>query len=487
MDGQATPATDRAGNLARWIAFIHLPGAGLARRQEMLAQFGSIDAIFDSSPGLLKKYLSGNPDALAALRDGPDLAALEPALAWLAEPGHHLVTFTDPDYPPLLRQIPDPPLALYVLGDRACLSTPQLAVVGSRNPTPGGRENARAFARALAEAGLTITSGLALGIDGEAHRGALEADGRTIAVTGTGLDRVYPATHRALAHEIAARGALVSEFAIGSPPRAEHFPVRNRIISGLSLGTLVVEAAERSGSLISARLAGEQGREVFAIPGSIQSPLSRGCHRLIRQGAKLVETAQDILEELSALAGFQAAAAPVTAASAPPLDEAADATSLSRGPRLDPIGEAADATSLSRGPRLDPIGEAADATNQTKGRTSEASRASESSRGPRTRVPGVPPVTPPIDEAADATSLSRGPRTRVPDVPPVTPPIGDDARRVLEAFGHDSAGVDQLVTRSGLTADAVSSILLQLELAALVAPCGGGRYQPITRSQGSGE
>ncbi len=387
MGGEATSASTRTESLARWIAFIHLPGVGLRRRQEMLEQFGSIEAVFDASRGLLEKYLSGAPQAVRAIADGPDSAGVEATLAWLAEPGHHLLTLLDRDYPPLLRQIPDPPLALYVLGDRACLSSPQLAVVGSRNPTPGGRENARAFARALAGAGLTITSGLALGIDGEAHRGALDAGGYTIAVTGTGLDRVYPPAHRELAHEIAGRGALVSEFALGSPPKAEHFPVRNRIISGLSFGTLTVEAAERSGSLITARLAGEQGREVFAIPGSIHSPLARGCHRLIRQGAKLVETAQDILEELAALASFTAIAA------------------------------------------------AGGASGET-----------------------------PRPAPADA-----------------------ETQKVLAAFGHDAADVDQLVTRSGLTADVVSSILLRLELAALVAPCGGGRYQPITRSQGPGE
>ena len=387
MGGEATSASTRTESLARWIAFIHLPGVGLRRRQEMLEQFGSIEAVFDASRGLLEKYLSGAPQAVRAIADGPDSAAVEATLAWLAEPGHHLLTLLDRDYPPLLRQIPDPPLALYVLGDRACLSSPQLAVVGSRNPTPGGRENARAFARALAGAGLTITSGLALGIDGEAHRGALDAGGYTIAVTGTGLDRVYPPAHRELAHEIAGRGALVSEFALGSPPKAEHFPVRNRIISGLSFGTLTVEAAERSGSLITARLAGEQGREVFAIPGSIHSPLARGCHRLIRQGAKLVETAQDILEELAALASFTAIAA------------------------------------------------AGGASGET-----------------------------PRPAPADA-----------------------ETQKVLAAFGHDAADVDQLVTRSGLTADVVSSILLRLELAALVAPCGGGRYQPITRRQGAGE
>jgi len=196
---------------------------------------------------------------------------------------------------------------LFVRGDAALLGAPQLAVVGSRNPSHGGCDNARAFSGQLTAAGLVVTSGLALGIDACAHAAALDSGGRTIAVAATGLDRVYPSAHRELAHRIAAQGALVSEFALGTPPRREHFPRRNRLISGLSLGVLVVEAALRSGSLITARLAAEQGREVFAIPGSIHSPLARGCHALIRQGAKLVENAPDILEELGALAGFIAA------------------------------------------------------------------------------------------------------------------------------------------------------------------------------------
>ena len=218
------------------------------------------------------------------------------------QPDRHLITLDDPRYPALLRDIPDPPLALFVHGDPECLVTPQLAVVGSRNPTPGGRENAFEFARYLVGAGLTITSGLAAGIDGAAHRGALAGGGRTVAVVGTGLDRVYPAEHLELAHTITAQGALVSEFALGSRPTPGHFPKRNRLISGLSLGTLVVEATPHSGSLITAKLAGEQGRETFAIPGSIHNPQARGCHALIRQGAKLVETAADILEELGQLA-----------------------------------------------------------------------------------------------------------------------------------------------------------------------------------------
>lgn len=237
-------------------------------------------------------------DYLAA----PDWTQIERGLAWLERPDNHLISLSDPDYPPLLREIDHPPPLLFVHGDPASLRAPQIAIVGARNPSLGGRDTARQFAAHLAGSGIVITSGLALGVDAEAHRGALAAPGRTIAVMGTGLDRIYPARHRELAHAIAEGGALVSEFPLGTPALAGHFPRRNRIISGLSLGTLVVEAALQSGSLITARLAVEQGREVFAIPGSIHNPLARGCHALIRQGAKLVETAADILEELGSLA-----------------------------------------------------------------------------------------------------------------------------------------------------------------------------------------
>jgi DNA processing protein len=245
---------------------------------------------------------------VAALVD-PDPHGLAADERWLAGAGRRLVTWGSPDYPPLLAGIADAPLVLFVEGDVAALSLPQLAVVGSRNPTALGRDTAAQFARHVAAAGLAITSGLALGIDAAGHRGALQAGGRTVAVLGCGLDRIYPPEHAGLAREIVARGgALVSDLPCGVGPLRHHFPRRNRIISGLSVGTLVVEAALQSGSLITARLAAEQGREVFAIPGSIHNPRSRGCHRLIRQGAKLVETADDIFDELGPLlAGLRAA------------------------------------------------------------------------------------------------------------------------------------------------------------------------------------
>jgi DNA processing protein len=238
------------------------------------------------------------PRALARLRAPVDAQRDARLRAWLADPLHEVIAWDDPDYPRALLALADPPVALFYVGRRDLLNRPALAIVGSRNATPAGRENARAFARTLGDAGLTIVSGLALGIDGAAHEGALDSEGGTLAVIGSGPDRVYPARHRALAHAIAARGGMLSEFPPGTPPLPGNFPRRNRLISGMSRGVLVVEATLSSGSLITARVAGDQGREVFAIPGSIHSPFSRGCHQLIRDGAKLVETARDVLEEL---------------------------------------------------------------------------------------------------------------------------------------------------------------------------------------------
>ncbi|MFQ6021449.1 MAG: DNA-processing protein DprA [Acidiferrobacterales bacterium] len=285
-----------------WLALHRVPGLGVQAVETLVDGLGSVDAIFSAPRSRLQPLLGGATPTVEAILAGPDPKLLEQDLAWVQSADHHLLTFHDPQYPQLLREIAQPPLLLFVVGDRALLQTPQLAIVGSRNPTPAGLENTTAFAGALAQAGLTITSGLALGIDSAAHRGALDAGGRTVAVLGTGVEQVYPARNAALARRIREQGVLVSEFPLGTPPKSVNFPRRNRIISGLSLGTLVVEAAAESGSLITARFAGEQGREVFAVPGSIHSPLARGCHALIRQGAKLVETAQDVLEELGALA-----------------------------------------------------------------------------------------------------------------------------------------------------------------------------------------
>ena len=292
--------------LQAWLRLTLTPGIGNGAARKLLAAFGSAEAIFEQSSATLQTLGSGK--LAGALRTEPGNLAgqLQTTLDWLQGAGdRHIATLGDAAYPAALLDIEDPPLMLYMLGTLAgdtdiaikTIST-SLAIVGSRNPTPQGESNARQFAKAFGGAGICVVSGLALGIDGAAHDGALLGGGSTIAVVGTGLDRVYPKQHLALAHRIASCGMMISEFPLGTPPLTGNFPKRNRIISGLSRATLVVEAALQSGSLITARLAAEQGKDVFAIPGSIHSPQSRGCHALIKQGAKLVEVAQDVLEEL---------------------------------------------------------------------------------------------------------------------------------------------------------------------------------------------
>lgn len=310
-------------------------------------------------------------------------------LAWLQQPDCHLLPITDQAYPPQLKEISDPPLALFCRGNPQLLWLPQLAVVGTRQPTAGGRRHAAAFAAAIAGEGLVITSGLALGVDGQAHAAALKASGVTVAVAATGLDRIYPARHRELGQAIARSGVLVSEFPPGWEPRRRSFPQRNRIISGLSLAVLVIEASVQSGSLITARLAGEQGRDVFAVPGSIDNPLARGCHRLIKQGARLVEDTDDLIGELAPRAQRFAAER-----------------------RLE----------LTRPRRADDAAAA------------------------------------PVAEAGSVVDRS-----------------DPDYQHLLDALGFDEQSVDELVSASGLTAAAVSSMLLILELDGLVqmSPAGG--------------
>ncbi|MBK8164258.1 MAG: DNA-protecting protein DprA [Gammaproteobacteria bacterium] len=291
--------------IAYWLALLRAPGIGPVRFRELLQRLGSPRAVFQLPPRELASTVQ-LPTESVRYFERPAWSDVENDLRWIAQPGHHALTLHAPGYPPWLREVHDPPPVLFIQGDPVCLSLPQVAVVGSRNPTPAGLDLAHEFALELARHGLAVTSGLAAGIDAAAHRGALAAGGITIAVAGTGLDRVYPVRHEKLAAEIRRTGALVSEFPLGSPPLPDSFPRRNRIISGLSRGVLVVEAALRSGSLITARYALEQGREVFAIPGSIHNPCARGCHALIRAGAKLVESIHDILEELHPAAiGFQ--------------------------------------------------------------------------------------------------------------------------------------------------------------------------------------
>lgn len=304
-----------------WIRLSLIPGLGGETYRRLLTAFGLPGQILQVSVSQLREVVDANIAARIADGESPYTEKLEMALAWLQHPGNGLLTLADKDYPPALLEIADPPPLLYVKGDPARLQQPCIAVVGSRNATPQGLATAESFSQALAGAGWCVASGMALGIDGAAHRGALKGKASTVAVVGTGLDVVYPARHRDLAHDIAGQGVMISEFPLGTASIAGNFPRRNRIISGLAKGVLVVEANLQSGSLITARLAAEQGREVFAIPGSIHSPLSKGCHQLIKQGAKLVDSIHDILEELgSAPTSDLSAAADVKDESTPLLE-----------------------------------------------------------------------------------------------------------------------------------------------------------------------
>ncbi|HEY6864535.1 MAG TPA: DNA-processing protein DprA [Burkholderiales bacterium] len=351
--------------LAAWIDLSLVPGLGGQTIRTLLAAFGLPRHVLEASATTLSRTV---PDPIArAIVSRDRAAAVERALEWCSGPSRTVITLADACYPQQLLEIPDPPLLLYLQGDPKYLSASSVAVVGSRNATPQGLANAQAFARALSTSGVAVVSGLALGIDSAAHRGGLEGPAGTVAVLGTGADIVYPKKNQPLADQIASHGALVSEFPLGTPPLQANFPRRNRLIAGLTRGCLVVEAALPSGSMITARLAAEQGRDVFAIPGSIHSPLSKGCHALIKQGAKLVESAQDVLDEL-----------------------------------------------------------------------------------------GV---------AARATPEARAP---VPQ------------SKLLGHMGFDPCDIDTLVARSGLTADAVSAMLLQLELEGKVGSLSGGLYQRVS-------
>lgn len=373
---------EQPDTLFYWLALTRLPGMGSRRIARLIETFATPGAVFAASPEQLRQ--AGVPsDCIDSFRQ-LDRQTLETDLRWGEATNNHIICLSDRRYPQLLREIPDPPPVLFVHGDPDYLSQPQLAIVGSRNPTPAGITLAREFAAYLAGFGLTISSGLATGIDAAAHEGALEGRGGTLAVTGTGLDRVYPACHRDLAHRIAGNGALVSEFPPGTPPQACNFPRRNRIISGLSVGTLVVEAALRSGSLITARLARDQGREVFAIPGSIHNPLARGCHVLIRDGAKLVETGEHVLEELA--------------------------------------------------PLLTPA------------------------------------------HMNDRKSATQTPVATTDTAPDKTTELAKDYQQLLNCMGYEAITVDELVQRSGLTPEEVSSMLLMLELDGHLDSGAGGRY-----------
>lgn len=374
------PRRDQTQALS-WLTLLRAPGLGASRIRTLIEFAGDAEralALSDSDWTRL-----GAPASALAWRRAPDRERLERDREWLAAPGHHLIGCDSPDFPALLARSPQAPAALFVAGDPDLLWQPQIAIVGSRNPSEGGRDNARDFARTLARSGLTITSGLADGIDAVAHRAALGVGAATIAVVGTGPDLVYPAKNQALAAEIVEKGAVVSEFPPGTEARRDHFPRRNRVIAGLSLGTLVVEAGLQSGALITARLAAEAGREVFALPGSIHNPLAKGCHRLIRDGAALVETTQDIIEALAS--------------------QAAQLATILRA---------------------------------------------------RLALPSTEDM---------------------PSIPALGSDHDPDYQRLWHALDHDPTGLDVLATRSGLTIDALSSMLLLMELEGRVS-AAHGRY-----------
>lgn len=383
--------TQTENSLRNWLALSHVNKLGPVRIHSLLDVFGTPTAIFDvGRQGWLEAGLSENMmEALSS----PDWDKVDADLKWVEQENASIITLADACYPTLLKNIADAPPLLYTLGQAEILNLPQLAIVGSRNPTHAGIDVAHDFAAYLTSMGMTVTSGMAMGIDAAAHQGALDiiqkglnGHGFTVAVTGTGLDRVYPAKNREIAHKIAENGVLVSEYAPGTPPLPGNFPRRNRIISGLSMGVLVVEAALQSGSLITARLATEQGREVFAVPGSIHHALAKGCHALIREGAKLVETAQHILEELG---GFRS-----------------------------------------------------DLNNSGQKDQTEDSKI-----------------------VADQNVITSTEFT-----------ADDEYKQVLNCIDFEPTSVDKVVERSGLTADAVCSMLLVLELQGYVTALSGGYY-----------
>ena len=372
----------RAEEVFAWVVLSRAPALDAQLLSRVLGVLGDAPGVINASDNA--RLRAGIPPRSREFLSSTACGVRPAERAWLEHPAHHVVPFTDPRYPALLRELANCPIALYVAGSVGVLNDPQLSIVGSRNPSPAGRDIAFEFAESLAGSGLGITSGLADGIDSAAHRGALKAQGVTVAVLGSGVDVVYPRINRTLSERILEQGALISEFPLATPPRRENFPRRNRIIATLSLGTLVVEAARRSGSLITARLAADHDRELFAVPGSIRNPLSRGCHELIRHGAKLAESAADILSELNFSAFFE-----------------------------------------------------------------------------RWRIDAPGPASPSKNEAG----------------------MDKEHKILLDALGFDPADLDVLVDRTGFKPEAVSSMMLILELEGHVQAAPGGRYSRVVRSR----
>ncbi|QEI04540.1 DNA-protecting protein DprA [Pigmentiphaga aceris] len=410
-------------SLAAWLRLADEPDVGPVLAGKLMQAFGPPEQLYATPQQVLAQHL---PFELARRIAEPPtqamLAYIERALAWQADHNHHVLTLADAHYPDMLREMSDPPVLLYVVGDVHALSRRTIAIVGARHATPGGNILAHDFAQALATRDWCIASGLALGIDAAAHRGTLAAAGKTVAVVGTGADIVYPARNRDLAHQIAASGAIVSELPLGTKALPHHFPRRNRLVAGLSRGVLVVEAAVHSGSLITARLAADMGREVFAIPGSIHSPLSRGCHALIRQGAKLVETAQDVLDELSSVWP----------------DEIAE-----KHHQMALIDDDANEDSAAKPPH-------------TAAKPGLARATTERS----------------IDQDEKSDHRQNNTPTRRPDSKPDEDPL-------LDQLGFDPLNIDEVQLRSGLPADTLQVRLLTLELSGRIARLPGARVQRL--------
>jgi DNA processing protein len=407
-----------------WLALRRAPSVGAVKFMRLITHFGNPRNVFEASQSEWNALKLN--EKLCNYLQAPDWYAVEKELKWLAQPNNHLLTFIHPDYPPLLREIADPPPILFVHGDNTLLSSQQIAIVGTRKPTNEGAQTAREFAEYLSHQGITITSGMALGIDGASHWGALAASGKTIAVAGTGLDRIYPSQHRELAYKIGETGALVSEWPLDVTIRRSHFPIRSRVVSGLCLGTLVIEAPEHSGALYAAQHTIKQGRELFAIPGSIHNPLVKGCHQLIKKGAKLVESAADILEELQIHRHF---------------------------------------------------------TAQTKVEIRGSSFLPKKLE-PRTQFFAKPtlPVPPTKSDERSASQLAQNSndenRSRKPDERSASQLAqnSEDENRLLAYLKAGPTSIDNLVEQSELTAGEVSSMLLMLELRGLVVTQTGGLY-----------
>jgi len=432
---QAQPMSGE--DLAAWLTLAHVPAVPASAALALIATFGTPAKAVAASRAELEDAVGADvTQALLDERDAPDVAArFAAAREWASCDAHSIVAFGDPAYPPALLTIYDPPPLLYINGALDALHRPAVAIVGSRNPTPQGTDNAVAFARTLATAGVTVVSGLAIGIDGAAHRGALDAHGVTVAVVGTGADIVYPSRHRPLAREIVAGGgALLSEWPLGAPPQRFHFPHRNRLIAGLARGVLVVEAATHSGSLITARFGNDMGRDIFAVPGSIHSPVSRGCHQLLKEGAKLVETAADVLAELRLTHDGVEAPRPNTNADLRPLVQR-----HRRYPRRRQ-------RSVWRGVALE--------VNTASGGCSP--------------MPPDASAKPPGDGPAQADNLSRPASAKAPE------PL---LQEILAALGHDPATPETLATRTGLDSATLQAGLLRLEMQGKIVTLGGGRMQ----------